>query len=257
MKIGIISDWINNLYLMKYLTKFQHEFFFLYDQKNWNYWNYKFEESIKIVEDWIKKLQKKWIQKIIVSPAFELHFDLNWKYQNLIIPVFRKYLVEYCFKYSLVGKFWIIWEYWYLENIQNDLDTIKEKYFFLTENQKKTKNFNSQFKYRKKEPKIRKEFLEKFSFGNYLVNKVVKFDLKYFKDANIDTIIPLDYWYFAFQKTIFNYLNTNKYRFHKIEKIIEILDSELSENQTQYSFELLVNWHDEFLKRDKKRSYFY
>ncbi len=257
MKIGIISDGINNLYLMKYLTKFEHEFVLLYDQENWNYWNYKFEKSLEIVESGIVTLQKKWAQKIILSPVFELYFAVNWKYQDLILPVFSRYLLEYCFKFSLVWKFGILWEFGYLQNIQDLLDKFREKNYELTDKQKAIKSFHKKFKYWKKEPKMRKEFLEKFSFGNYLVNKVVKFDLKYFKDADIDTIIPLDYWYFAYQKTICNYLNFNKQRFHKIEKIIDILDDELWKEKTKYWFELLVNGHDEFLKRDKRWGYFF
>jgi hypothetical protein len=58
-----------------------------------------------------------------------------------------------------------------------------------------------------------------------MVNRVVKEDLKYFKDAMVDTLIPLNYGYFNYQNTISKFLNFKKIRFHKLEKIEELFQS--------------------------------
>ena len=64
-----------------------------------------------------------------------------------------------------------------------------------------------------------KYFLAKLSFSSMMVNRIVKEDLKYFKDAMVDTLIPLNYGYFNYQNTITKFLNFKKIRFHKLEKI--------------------------------------
>ena len=47
----------------------------------------------------------------------------------------------------------------------------------------------------------------------YLI-RTLKNDLRYFKDVNVDTIIPLNYHYFRMQRTIKAFFNFKKTRFH-------------------------------------------
>jgi hypothetical protein len=97
-----------------------------------------------------------------------------------------------------------------------------EKKYNLTENQKLTRKFHSPFCYRSKEVNLRKSFLLNLSYSDFMVNKTVKFDLRYFKDAMVDTVLPLNYGYFAYEKTISKFFNFKKIRFHKLEKLDEI-----------------------------------
>jgi hypothetical protein len=55
-----------------------------------------------------------------------------------------------------------------------------------------------------------------------MVNKVIKFDLRYFKDAMVDVVVPLNYGYFNYEKTISKFFNFKKIKFHGIEKLEEI-----------------------------------
>jgi hypothetical protein len=55
-----------------------------------------------------------------------------------------------------------------------------------------------------------------------MANKSVKFDLRYFKDSNVDTIIPLNYEFFHYQRVITKYFNSKKQKFHKLENIEKI-----------------------------------
>jgi hypothetical protein len=67
-----------------------------------------------------------------------------------------------------------------------------------------------------------KYFATKLSFSNVMSNKIVKFDLRYFKDSNVDTVIGMNYEYFNYQRTIANFLNFKKQKFHKIDTLENI-----------------------------------
>ena len=95
------------------------------------------------------------------------------------------------------------------------------KNYSLTDNQKSIKKFQSPFAYRTKEVSMRKYYLTTLSYSDFMVNKVIKFDMRYFKDAMTDTVIPLNYGYFNFQNTLSKFFNFKKIRFHKLEKIEE------------------------------------
>ena len=73
---------------------------------------------------------------------------------------------------------------------------------------------------------MREYFARLFSPRQLLINKTIKQDLRYFKDANVDTIIPLNYSYFNYQKVITNFFNQKKQKFHKRE-IIESIFKEM------------------------------
>ncbi len=50
----------------------------------------------------------------------------------------------------------------------------------------------------------------------------MKNNLRYFKDAYVDTMIPMHYQYFRMQRTIKSFFNFNKIRFHDLS----VLESE-------------------------------
>jgi len=75
-----------------------------------------------------------------------------------------------------------------------------EKEYVLSASQSNIKKFLSPFAYWTKEIMSWKYFLQTFSYSNFMVNKKVKQDLRYFKDANVDTVVPLHYVVFSFKK---------------------------------------------------------
>ena len=113
-----------------------------------------------------------------------------------------------------------------------------EKEYSLSDKQKNIKKFPAKFSYRGKEVASWKYFLQTFPYSNYMVNKQIKMDLRYFKDANVDTIIPLNYGYFNFQKTITRFFNQNKTKFHDLDKLFDEFDSF---SQSDYSVTILSN----------------
>jgi len=83
-----------------------------------------------------------------------------------------------------------------------------------------------------------------------LVHHRIKQDLRYFKDAGVDTIIPCNYSYFLVQKAIEKARYT-KMRFYKLS-ILEKIFVDLKCEKSQYSVSVVCTDHADFLKREKK-----
>lgn len=253
MKIGIICSNNDTLWLFRVLQKYDNEYFVYYDFLNWPYGDKWFEYSMKKTEDWIKYLIEKWAEKIILPPVYELHYlQSKNKFVDQILPLFQTYVLDYGFKYSLVGKIWTFGDYADLQVVEKLLKNLEKKYN-LTENQKLIKKFHSPFCYRSKEVSLRKSFLLNLSYSDFMVNKTVKFDLRYFKDAMVDTVLPLNYGYFAYEKTISKFFNFKKIRFHKSEKLDEIFAWLVSkEKKSDYSVKIFFSGTSDFITRDKR-----
>ena len=101
------------------------------------------------------------------------------------------------------------------------------KTYLLTDKQTNTKNFQKLLSKRTKDVSMRTFFSRFYSNREMMVNKIIKFDLRYFKDANVDTLIPLSYDYFNYQRTIFSFFNPKKQKFHKREIITNIFEKYL------------------------------
>lgn len=248
------------LTLFKFLTKYDHEYVIYYDQAHQFYGDQTFEESLLNVQSGIDYLIKEWVDYIILPPIYELaHFVRSWGNEEerkggKILPLFTEYVMKECFAYSHVGKIGAIGDYADVHVIQTYLKTL-EKTYTLSDIQKAIKKFHSPFAYWTKEVSLRKYFLTKLSFSNLLVNKVVKEDLRYFKDAMVDTLIPLSYGYFNYQHTITKFLNFKKIRFHKLEKIencFQQLAEGLKLKAWAYWVKVIYTGHIEFLEREKK-----
>ena len=251
MKIGVVTAGNENLTLFKFLNKFDHQYHIYYDQLNWPYGDNDFDESKKKIESWIKYLINKWVDKIILSPVYELDFIQAKKYKDKILPIFSGYLDQIVLPSSLVWKIWLFWNFADMQVAQKLMEKYSEN-FKLTENQKKIKKFNFPFKFWCKEVQMWQYFARKLSFSSLMTNRIIKFDLRYFKDANVDTLIPFDYWYFNYQKTIVKFFNQKKQKFHKIEKLGEVFDKLDLEQDQKYSVNMYVNWHKEFVEREKR-----
>jgi hypothetical protein len=68
----------------------------------------------------------------------------------------------------------------------------------------------------------------------------------------VDTIIPLNYWYFHYQTTITKFLNFKKIRFHDLQNLEKIFDSFDLKQSTTYSVKISYTWNNDFLLREKR-----
>ena len=96
-----------------------------------------------------------------------------------------------------------------------------------------------------------KYLLDTVSWSHPLVNRIIKQDLRYFKDANVDTLIPLNYSYFHVEKSIHNVCNTKKMKFHGVKEL-ESIFYEQKIISSHYSVSVYCTGHGEFLTREKK-----
>ncbi len=251
MKIGIVTSWNEVLTLFKFLHQQEHEYHIYYDQNNRPYGDKTFESTKEEIEKWILCLKQKWVDKIIISPVYELDFLSNKKYSDLILPLFSEYLMKYGFAQSLIWKIGLAWDFADMQVAQELISNLSKDYK-LSDNQSKIRKFNFPFKFWAKEVQMWKYFANKLSFSNLMANRSIKFDLRYFKDSNVDTIIPLNYEYFNYQNTIFKFFNFKKQKFHKISVLEELFEYLELKTSDKYSVNVYYTGHVEFLEREKK-----
>lgn len=255
MRVWIVSSGIEMIPLFKFLNNFDNDYILYIDQNWFPFWEKDTDTAIWLVKKWIEQLESRWVDAIILPPVYELLFSEDSK----ILPVFKNYLLEQCLKYSLVWKIWFLWDLVDLEMIDNFFKKILSGYK-LTDNQLNTKIFNKKFPIWKKHVPMRKYYLLQFWNRDRMVRKTIKNDLRYFKDAWVDTIIPLNYWYFAFDKIIRSKLNFKKNRFHWIDSfewVNKKLMWESDEKNIDWknTLRLLVLWTDYYVNSRKWLSY--
>lgn len=250
MKIGIVTSWNENLYLFEFLSTIDAEYVVYYDSAQWPYDDKRFETNVDNIKRWIEVLIQNGCQKIIISPLYELYFRLEWQYNDLLVPLYENYL-RLAISASLVGKIWVLTDHASMSKWEEILARFT-KSIELTENQKKIGKFHNPLKWWIKEVPMWNYLLRRLSPREYFVDKVVKFDLRYFKDANVDTILPLQYSYFQYQNTIVHYFTASKQKFHKKNNFIDILSNSLWKNTSDwYHVRIIYSWSTHMLEENK------
>lgn len=122
-----------------------------------------------------------------------------------------------------------------------------------TSAQSSTKAFSFPFHFWAKACDMLNPLLTKLSWKSTLTNTLLKHELRYFKDARIDTIIPLNYLYFNAEKTIAKFLNFKKIRFHRLAKLEELfLSLTKDKNSESYSVSLFATDQKTTLLAEKR-----
>ena len=252
MKIGIISSWIETLSLFQFLTRYDHEYLVYCDQTNFPYWEKSLDYVLECIERVGDYLIKKWAEVIIVDPVYEL--ALKYSDKKLwfkILPLFHKYLHEYAFKHSLVGKIWILSDFWSFKKVQEILKK-EEKEYKPTDEQKSIKKFSYPFHYRVKVASSWVANISDLWVHNPYLIRTMKNDLRYFKDAYVDTILPMHYQYFRMQRSIKSFFNFHKIRFHDFSVVEECFKQLTDKNQSEYSVSIRTNQSSDFISREKQ-----
>lgn len=191
------------------------------------FWPYQDKEEM-FVQERVTKIMEymstQWATHFILPPGLELSLFNNNSTFN-ILPLFKNYLIH-CLNHSLVGKIGFVGWHSDISQIESLFETMIKEYR-LTENQSNTKRFK--LSKRIKDTSMRWYFTRLFSPRNMMINTIIKTDLRYFKDANVDTIIPLDYSYFNYQKTITSFFNQKRQQFHKRDILKEIFQTTISQ----------------------------
>ena len=252
MKIGIISSGIDTLALFQFLTRYDNEYLVYCDQTNFPYWEKSLDFALNNIEKAGEFLTKKWAEIVIVDPVYELALKYSNKklwFKNL--PLFQEYLHKFAFKHSLVGKIWILSDFWSSWKVQGFLEK-EEKDYKSTEDQSSIKKFSYPFHYWVKSASSRVANINDLWVHNPYLIRTMKNDLRYFKDAYVDTILPMHYHYFRMQRAIKSFFNFHKIRFHDFLVVEECFNNLVEKSDWIYWVNVRINQSWEFLTRNKQ-----
>lgn len=252
MKIGILTSGNDMLALFSFLQRYDHEYHVWYDDTFLFWWDKPVELVMERVTQGIRFLQEKGVDTILVPPIIELKIRNEKLFPGVtFLPLFESYVKENCFTYSLVGKLGFFGDLFDLEEWQKQL-TILAKDYVLSDHQREIKKFHVPFAWRGREVRNWKYLLDTCSWSMPLLHHMVKQDLRYFKDAKVDTIIPCNYSYFLVQKAIEKARYTNM-RFYGLS-ILENIFTKIVETKQNwiYSVNVYHTGHGKFLSREKK-----
>lgn len=181
-----------------------------------------------------------------MPPVLELKFlseeSVTNEEKSLILPLFSEYLRMEVFPHSLVGKMGIFGEQEMLSDAQSLIAQLSSS-FSPTANQQNTKKFAFPFHFWSKDTRIFSHLLQKLARKSLLVNTVIKQDLRYFKDAAVDSLIPLNYSYFLAERTISKFLNFRKIRFHGLSALEKSFKN-LTEKHQSSSYQVKIHATD-------------
>ena len=249
MKIALISSGIDSLALFKFLHRYDHHFLIYFDSLNAPYGEKSLKAWLSFAKTWVARAKDQGAEAIILPPVLELaYLNEQWvskEDKNLILPLFSQYLLEEVFPYSLVGKIGIFGEGETLPEAQKLINQVSTS-FSLTDNQKNIKKFAFPFHFWGKDTRIFSHLLEKLARKSLLVNTVIKQDLRYFKDAAVDTVIPLNYSYFLAERTIKKFFNFRKIRFHGLNKLEKSFKN-LTQNIQSSPYQVKIHTTDSVL----------
>ncbi len=252
MKIGIISSWIDTLALFGFLTRYDNEYLVYCDQTNFPFWEKSLDFVLNNMEKAGEFLTQEWAEIIIVDPVYELALKYSEKKLRFkVLPLFQEYLHEFAFKHSLVGKIWILSDFWAKWKVQELLEK-EERDYKPTDEQKSIKKFSYPFHYWVKSASSWAYNINDLWVHNPYLIRTMKNDLRYFKDAYVDTILPMHYHYFRMQRSIKSFFNFHKIRFYDFSMVEQCFNNLVEKSEWKYWVNVWINQPSEFLIRNKQ-----
>ena len=229
--IGIITSGTENYNLIKLCHMFDLPYCIIADTDFWPYQDKKSEIVLQRIESLLQLGKEKGCTHFLLNPVIELYYTHILHNNENILPLFSNY-IDHCFEGSLIGKIWYIGGYTDIELI-NTLHQNITNHYSATDKQLHIKNFQLPLAKRTKDISMRTFFSRFYGNRTMMINKIIKFDLRYFKDANVDTLIPLSYDYFNYQRTISSFFNPKKQKFHKRDVVINLFKTYLTQHPIQ------------------------
>ena len=240
MKIWIFTSGLENLALLKILKQYNVDIVIYMNQDAWPLEDKSLEFQQKYIQEWIEKLQKEWVDKIILHPMWEL----KYKDKNFIFPLYQN-LIDQTLFYSIVGKIGLFWNKTDLDFIEEYLKNYKYK---PTERQKKIKKFDC-CKFYKKDISVWKYNNVVLSNRDWMLRKLIKTDLRYFFDTAVDSLLPTTYNVYYFE----NIINQKKKKIYfQFMKDWKFLDNLLWEKNNNYTLKFIWNWNIDLFLQHKK-----
>lgn len=237
--------------LMQILNRYDHEYHFFVDWKCWP-WGDKSSELVntRIDEAVLYLIDKIWVDVLIVPPFAESRIK---KQESRVLGLFEAYMLEHALRYSIVGKLGILLE---SETQKETTEEVIREYtniYTPAENQKNIKKFHTDFPIWAKSVRMWNYFLTTYGRRDWMVRKTLKTDLRYFSDADVDTIIPISRWFLFYQKIIRMRINWKKKRFHWLDAVQECFEKIVDNKKAStYSVTLHCTDHPTPLLEEKR-----
>ena len=244
--------------LFRFLTKYDFVYEIVYDDLGWPWGDKPGEFILERASKAVEYLLSQWCEKIIVPPLVEVAFHHEWKYKEIVLPLWMSY-ARSCLEASPVGKIWFAGEYADLAR-KEAFEKLFDAYTpTLTQQQrvdeiaKKKPSHSWSISFWWYEITMRKYYLTKLSFKSQIVHHSMKADWRYFKDAAVDTIIPTNYGFFAYEAILGKFLNTKKQRFHGLAEVEKQFATYIQNAKwEEYTVVISYTWTLDLLMREKK-----
>ena len=170
--------------------------------------------------------------------------------KKYIFPLFTEYCL-FAFFHSLVGKIGLLCEAGTFVQAQHIVNGL-EQHYTPTEAQRKTKKFRFPFDYRVKVAGPWTFGIQQLGVHNPYLIRTLKNDLRYFKDAMVDTIIPLYYHHFRMQRTMKAFFQSKKIRFWDLSYLTECFKKLTEGREDTYMVQVWTNQSSAFLEQEKE-----
>lgn len=208
-KIWIISWHTSDLYITHLLPKDIDRVFVL-ENRWWDLHTLDIKDSIDLIQKDIKYLINQWFEQIILPPVFEVYFrylhDNKSDYTDIIIPIFETFFKKQILPYSIVWKICLIGNPSHTEKIDGVIKSWWQGHK-LTSHQENNRHFHKERLIYHHDTTI---FNTLYDLGHSrFVNKLIKVKLKKIKDRAPDTLVPTNYGYLKFCKTIHGFSHKN------------------------------------------------
>ena len=242
MKLWIFTSGLENLSLLKILKQYNVDLIVYMDQDAWPIEDKSIDFQKKYIQKWIERLQKEWVDKIILHPMWELRF----KDEDFIFPLYQN-IIDQTLKYSVVWKIWLFGNKLDLEFVKFYLENYVKEYI-PTERQKHNKKFKC-CKFYTKDISVWKYNTIVLSKRDWMLRKLIKIDLRYFFDCAVDSILPTTYDVYHFE----NIIRQKKKKLHfQFMKDWKFLDELLWKKENKYNLKLITNWNTDLFLQHKK-----
>lgn len=179
-------------------------------------------QALDATKSYIDILSQKGITQCIVWPRYEYYLRSDPTYRDRILPLYQTYLDDYVLRYTLVGKLWFRWDRQDIVMI-NEMIRIMRATFQPNPLQSRIHKFHHDLPIRTVCADLQKNLIVWWCRKQRILSNIVKTDLHRLKDADIDTLVPLQYCYRHNQKILRHRFCSRKRRFHWVTDIQSII----------------------------------
>jgi hypothetical protein len=236
MKLAIVWTHHEVIALYSIIQDLNHEVILIIDHKHHSYHTNTHEYSMSRYQVLLDIAQQQWVTHILTHPLIELSCRA---YNLSILPIYQTYLLHHVLRYSHVGKIGILSDHYDIHTTQQLITSISTQYT-LSHNQSTTKTFHQPLARWTRDISNRSQLIPILGHQHRLLRKYIKHDLRYFQNADVDTLIPTSYLQFALDTTLRHHLNFKRVRWYDRNVISEIITSQISTWQ-QGSLSIISN----------------